>query len=148
MSNKKLSFCLIFLILVLFWAETIEAKEKIEQQVVNEAKKTTRKTAGKIEYIGHKTNRDPFGLPPELVKILEAAKSDPGAKVVQVPNVELQGIIWSASFPQVIINNSVMAVGDKIGDFEIQQITRNGIILFYKGQTIPIKIEGYKRRSR
>jgi len=44
-------------------------------------------------------------------------------------NFKVQGIIWGGRFPQAIVNNRVVIVGDTIDGAEILSIDKNGITL-------------------
>ncbi|MBU4305423.1 MAG: hypothetical protein KJ893_07385 [Candidatus Omnitrophica bacterium] len=96
-----------------------------------------------VKYTGFDAKRDPFDIPPNLVKILKGDKVDPNSREVDVklPRVDIQGIIWNKRTPQVIANDAVMNVGDFIGEFEIKEIIRDGMILFFKGREYTIKMQ-------
>lgn len=109
-------------------------------------KKKKPETKKEIKYTGFSAKRDPFSLPTKIVKLLEhpekIAEAELGADIT-LPKVDIQGIIWSKRFPQVIINGSVMSPGDFLEEFEIKEIRRNGIILFFKGNDYFFKVPGY-----
>jgi len=48
-----------------------------------------------------------------------------------LPNFTVQGLIWGGDFPQAIINNKVLKVGDTIEDARIVSIDKAGVSLFY-----------------
>jgi hypothetical protein len=106
-----------------------------------------------IKYTGYDAKRDPFAAPEKIAKMIEkpATVGDSGLKV-QLPRMELQGIIWAKNMPQVIINGAVMKVGDFIEEFEIKEITRTGIILFFKGRDYSVTMQSQnlpkKRKSK
>ncbi len=74
--------------------------------------------------------RDPFQCPfaPE-----EAPLAGPGPGVSLAPeappSLEIQGIIWGGDFPQAIINNKVVKIGDTIEDVQIRDINQSGVIV-------------------
>ncbi len=99
-----------------------------------------------IRYIGFQAKKDPFGLPAKVVQLLVRQEElAPVEEKINAPRVDLQGIIWSKTRPQAIVNNNVKKVGDMIGKFEIKEITKNGIILFRKGRSFSINVQTYKR---
>jgi hypothetical protein len=51
----------------------------------------------------------------------------------ELPEFTVQGIVWEETFPQAIINNSVVKIGDKIEGAEILEIERDRIKLSYEG---------------
>ncbi|MFH0762388.1 MAG: hypothetical protein V1925_00675 [Candidatus Omnitrophota bacterium] len=52
-----------------------------------------------------------------------------------ISTLQLQGIILGGRFPQAIINNSVVKVGDTIGEARIINITKAGVSLFLRNRT-------------
>ncbi|MBU1087829.1 MAG: general secretion pathway protein GspB [Candidatus Omnitrophica bacterium] len=119
---------------------------------VPEVKKIKYKSRSEIKYTGFDAKRDPFCPPAAVGKLLEKPEKllgfEPLAKDVVLPKIDLQGIIWSKRVPQVIINGGVMNVGDFIEAFEIKEIQRTGIVLFYKGNDYFIKMLGYVRPNK
>ena len=79
---------------------------------------------------------------PEVILDLERIKP------VEIPNVELQGIIGSKHMPQAIISGSIMKVGDYIEDFQIQGISKDGVVLFLKGKEYLLKMQSYQIPKR
>ena len=67
---------------------------------------------------------------------------------VKIPKIDVQGIIWSKTMPQVIINGDVMKAGDYIEEFQIKEVTQKGIILFYKGKEYLMKMQDYKNMQQ
>jgi hypothetical protein len=112
-----------------------------------EAKTEKRKSRSEIKYTGFDSKRDPFTPPAVIAKILEKPDKMLGAELapkdIKLPKVDLQGIIWSKKFPQVIINGAVMKVGDFIQEFEIKEIRQTSIVIFLKGNDYIIKMTGY-----
>ena len=93
-----------------------------------------------LRYTGFEAKRDPFLPPEKLVKLVERAKTPiVQEKPKQLPKIDMQGLIWSPKMPQVIINEKVLGVGDFIGEWEIKEIDRDGIILFFKGQQYKLR---------
>ena len=93
-----------------------------------------------IAYTGYKAKRDPFNIPAILINLTKKPHEVGRVQQRALPEVNIQGVIWSKRLPQVIINDKVMRVGDRIKEFEIREITKKGIVLFYKGKYFPIEI--------
>jgi len=49
------------------------------------------------------------------------------------PSLTVQGIIWGGRFPQAIINNKVVKVGDTIEGARVISIDKEGITLLFEG---------------
>ncbi|MBU2063638.1 MAG: general secretion pathway protein GspB [Candidatus Omnitrophica bacterium] len=133
MKKKRLIIFLIFLAVFVYQAITAQAAKPKEEK---KDKSEEAKPGKKNEYTGYKTNRDPFGLPDSLAKLLtqDEAKDIKAVSAVKVPSITLQGIISSRGMRQVIINNNVLKIGEYVGDFEIKDILQDRVILFYKGK--------------
>lgn len=78
--------------------------------------------------------RDPF----EDYLIEEAARAPQEELKEEVllplPSLSIQGIIWGARFPQAIINNKVVKIGDTIEGVHIVDINKNGVAVFFGNQ--------------
>ncbi|MBI4845352.1 MAG: hypothetical protein HY810_02580 [Candidatus Omnitrophica bacterium] len=107
------------------------------------------KVIKEVKYTGF-DKRDPFAVNKQLAKMLKTPEILPGQKEtpVKMPAVDVQGVIWSKRMPQVIINDAVMKAGDFIGEFEIKEVTRNGIILFHKGVEYKLGIQNSEENSK
>jgi len=83
----------------------------------------------KVEYRAQGL-KDPFQ---PLVIEEEAANSVVASpvKIKQLPALTIQGLIWGGDFPQAIINNKVVKIGDQIADAEVVAIDKEGVILLY-----------------
>jgi hypothetical protein len=68
--------------------------------------------------------RDPFEsfLQPKEVETNTQNKQE-----VPLPELVIQGITWGGNFPQAIINNKVVKVGDQIEGVRVVKIDREGI---------------------
>lgn len=98
--------------------------------------------------------RDPFSDLFQLAE--EKAKKEKEAQIVQAPlenivpdkplpsldNFKVQGVIWGGKFPQAIINNKVLGVGDSIEGVEIIKIDKKGITLNFAGRTATLAAPG------
>ena len=149
-ANKNILINLLIFALVFFnAAQAIAAKPKPGKKK-EKTKKVQKKKQREIKYTGFEAKNDPFTPPTKIAKLLERPDRLPGAvKVlpVKIPKVELQGIIGSKGMPQVIISGSVMKTGDYIEDFQIKEITKNGVILFLKGEEYLIKMQSYQNNK-
>ncbi len=114
-------------------------------------KKKARKLRTEIKYTGFEAKRNPFAPPEKVAKMLAKPDEINGAEkieTVKLPKVDVQGIVWSKTMPQVIVNETVMKVGDYIQEFQIKEITRNGIILFHKGKEYLMKIQKHNNKKK
>jgi hypothetical protein len=50
------------------------------------------------------------------------------------PEFFISGLIWNTDFPQAIINDKVVGIGDVVEDAEILDITKDGIKIQYQGE--------------
>lgn len=76
--------------------------------------------------------KDPFqpAIQEEItVSASAAAENADAAK--PMPSLTLKGMIWGGNFPQAIINNKVVRVGDMIGDAQIVDIGKEGVVVLY-----------------
>ena len=83
----------------------------------------------KVEYKAEEAS-DPFFTEQEIEKPVEE-------EVVEkkpLPQLTIQGLIWGGNFPQAIVNNKVLRVGDSIEDARIVDINRDGLVLYFEGQ--------------
>jgi hypothetical protein len=71
-------------------------------------------------------SRDPFQSP--FQKKVETAGAAEGASL---PSLTVQGLIWGGNFPQAIINNKVVKVGDVIEDAQVINIDKNGVTIMF-----------------
>lgn len=59
-------------------------------------------------------------------------------------NLSLEGILWDSKSPihsSVHINGTVLGIGDTIGLYRIEEITKHSVIVERKGKLFEIKIE-------
>ena len=132
-------------------AQKTAEKNKEPVPAKTEEKSRTEKSRTEIRYTGFDAKRDPFVPPIQITQMLEKPDKIPGAEVlakdVKLPAIDLQGIIWAKTVPQVIINGSVMKAGDFIEDFQIKEIRKTGIILFFKGNDYFVKMMTYSNQK-
>ena len=88
----------------------------------------------KIEYTADNL-RDPF------MSNIQFAQIDPTEKLNAIeekeqsfPDLQVQAIVWGGNFPQAIINNTVVKIGDTISGVRIDGIDKTGIDVFYGGR--------------
>jgi len=75
-----------------------------------------------------------FEAPPEDAEV-----------VVPMPSLDkfkVQGVIWGGRFPQAIINNKILSVGDSIEGVKIVNIEKKGITLSFAGKTVNLPTPG------
>ena len=87
--------------------------------------------------------RDPF-RPLKAVK--EKVKQEKAGDLKQaganIGNLKVEGMIWGGRFPQAIINERVLNVGDTIDGAEILSIDKNGITLSSNGVLNVLTVTG------
>jgi len=109
---------IIFMSLVIFPKEAVNAAEATVPE--------DSQGANKIEYKSEGL-KDPFQE--EEIEIEEEPAAQIGTE--SLPPVQIQGIVWGGGFPQAIINNKVMRVGDTIEGVRITDINKNGVTVFF-----------------
>jgi len=102
--------------------------------------------ANKIEYKSE-DSRDPFQE--EKIEIEEQPQVQIETK--PLPSLQIQGIVWGGGFPQAIINNKVVRVGDTIEEVRITDINKSGVTVFsgnrqYNLSTVsPASLQDFKK---
>ena len=112
MVSRPISF-----IGVVFSIKTAKAAETMAPEGYQEA--------NKIEYKSEDL-RDPFQE--EKIEIEEQPQVQIETK--PLPSLQIQGIVWGGGFPQAIINNKVVRVGDTIEEVRITDINKSGVTVF------------------
>lgn len=82
----------------------------------------------KVEYKADNL-RNPFEQP----SVLSESEGAGSSKENPMPKLVVQGIIWGSSFPQAIINNKVVKVGDTLEGVDIIDISKEGVIIMFAG---------------
>ncbi|MBU0651184.1 hypothetical protein KKC59_04670 [bacterium] len=60
---------------------------------------------------------------------------------VELPTLEINGIIWNVEKPSVIIQNRVYFIGDKIAsEIDVVSVGKEGVGLMYKGKMFTLNI--------
>ena len=155
MRKKSYKNLFISLVIILaFFADTslaLAAKTAEKEEAAVEKEEALKRVRTEIKYTGFESKRNPFAPPKEVASMLSKPdKIDGFEKIesVNMPAIDLQGIIWSKSMPQVIINGSVMKAGDYIAEFQIKEVIQRGIILFHKGKEYLIKMQDYEKNQK
>lgn len=89
-----------------------------------------KETSQPILYTGERY-RDPTVSPLSTPINQPVIKEPP----VQLPPLEVQGIIWGERDPRAIVNNRVVGKGDFVEGVEVLEISQKGIRLFFKGKS-------------
>lgn len=100
--------------------------------------------------------RDPFQEYPieeEKIEVIPGVEAPKPEEVVTPPALTIQGIIWGGRFPQAIINNKVVRIGDVLEEAEITDISKDGVIITFKNRQFnlsspaAVKLEGLQKKS-
>lgn len=75
--------------------------------------------------------RDPFQTYEKAKKDLAVKQAAPKPP----PPLNIQGMVWGSDIPQAIINGKVLKVGDTVDGVKITNIDKEGVEVFYVGQT-------------
>ena len=89
----------------------------------------------KIEYKAEGL-KDPFQE--EKIEIKEEPEVQIETK--PLPGVQIQGIVWGGAFPQAIINNKVVKIGDTIGQLQIIDIAKSGITVLFENRKYNLSV--------
>ncbi len=119
-----------------------EAIEKLEEEEKAKAPQET-VVRPKVEYQAEGL-RDPFQMPISDKAVQEETTQAP-EREIPPPSLSVQGVIWGGNFPQAIINNRVLKLGDTIEGARIVSIDKNVVIIFFQGRQYnlaPSKIGG------
>ncbi|MCX5702876.1 MAG: hypothetical protein NT066_00020 [Candidatus Omnitrophica bacterium] len=111
--------------------QDLEKAEKMEHRVAPEVI-----IRPKLEYKATDF-RSPFWSPFHVKADLSAANKRAGeVKVVEpekpLPLLKVQGVIWGGSFPQAIVNDKVVKIGDTIDGVRILSIDKENIVVFFE----------------
>jgi hypothetical protein len=110
----------------------LRKRQELAKQMMIKVKKEKQQEKQEQEYKNKDVSENRF-------RSQRRAASD--SKKTTMPKVELQGIIWNADMPQVIINGQVYKVGDKILDkIDIVSIKKNSVNVVYNDLVEELKI--------
>jgi hypothetical protein len=111
---------IIIVLSVIIFIFLLSKSESIEELTLAETA-----SSNKIEYKAENLT-DPF-----QEEKIEIEKEPQTEEVKPLPPLTIQGIIWGGAFPQAIINNKVVKIGDTIGEVRIIDISKNGISVLF-----------------
>ncbi len=125
-------------VLGLFMADIFAAQAQLEEiKKLEEGEKTVPVpqeiiVRPKVEYQAEGL-RDPFQMPVSE-KAVQEEKAQAPEREIPPPSLSVQGVIWGGNFPQAIINNRVVKLGDTIEGARIVSIDKNVVIIFFQGR--------------
>lgn len=113
---------------VLFLSQVLANQKETPPQLPNDIARTS------IEYKAEGL-KDPFlwHLKKEVKKTTSVSAGQ-SASERPFPSLTIQGIIWGGVFPQAIINNKVVKVGDTLEGARIIGINKDGIRVLFEGR--------------
>lgn len=77
--------------------------------------------------------RDPFQVEDlEIERIKQEQTPQQSSEIKSLPDLEIQGIVWGGRFPQAIINNKVVKIGDIIDEARIIDIAKDGVTVTFE----------------
>ncbi|MCM8758064.1 MAG: hypothetical protein NC903_03275, partial [Candidatus Omnitrophica bacterium] len=59
------------------------------------------------------------------------------------PNFSIQGLILTEDLPMAIINNTIVKVGDRLGEAELIKIDKEAVTFLYYGKEYKVSIPRY-----
>lgn len=132
---KPLPYRLISFMSMVISPKTVEAQEATAPE--------GSQGANKIEYKSEDL-RDPF------------EKEQPKGQIETslLPSLQVQGMVWGGSFPQAIINNKVVRIGDTVEGAQIINITKDSVTVFFGNRqynlstSSPVSSEGPRQGPR
>jgi hypothetical protein len=77
-----------------------------------------------------KAFRDPFK---GYEKKQQFAAVEAGSSKKALPSLQLQGVIWGGEFPQAVVNNKIVNIGDTVEGAKVIKINRDGIEVLFDG---------------
>ena len=135
------------------FAPIASAQENIQENIKGKAKENTADGVVSRPVVEYKSGnlRDPFRPLTAAKKMM--AEQDKKVDLMKagsdLGNLKVQGIIWGGRFPQAIVNNRVVTVGDTIDGAEILGIDKNGITLSSGGGvdklTVSVETPAFKK---
>jgi len=132
--SKKIGFITLAItltmVLVVVGSAFATKAELDEMKKLEGEEKKVEVTKPKAEYTAEGL-RDPFKTPFEKKPGSQEA-GDPYAGALGP--MKLQGVVWGGKFPQAIINETVLKVGDTIEGAVIVDINKYGVELFMDGK--------------
>jgi len=144
MCEKIVVFTFVLFLSIFFTMPYAQAESEFKKRLLQERQRAGEKQQEKVDVsflipeINYSSEnlKDPFKdyLPVKPVK-KEPEKRLMGdvKREIKLPGIDLQGVIWQGRIPQVIIDNNILTIGDKIKGAEIVEISREGATFLYKG---------------
>ena len=68
--------------------------------------------------------------------------TEPQKPLPSLDKIKVQGVMWGGKFPQAIINNKILGVGDSVEGGVIVSIEKKGITLNFSGRIAILDIPG------
>ena len=121
-------FCLF---IVNLFAEPAEYKAIKELERIERTPPPERIARPKVEYKAGDL-RDPFKKPESLSTQKPEVSGTQVTQEKPLPSLTVQGLIWGGSFPQAIINNKVVKIGDTIDKVSIINIDKDGVTVSFE----------------
>ncbi len=98
-----------------------------------------------VEY--EENGADPFNRQSETTPPSSSSTKPSDAAQMNVP-FTIQGLVWNAKNPQVIINGKVLKVGDTLGNAEVLAITREGVKIRQEGREVFLDKKGREENEK
>ena len=78
-----------------------------------------------------------------MMSLVEIKRVKPRRRVVSrpPPKLSLEGIIWSESEPEAVINGTILKENDFIKGAKVLQINRDSVILIYRSRKLVLRLE-------
>lgn len=112
-------------------AASIQSVDAIEEKFAGEEPVKNTIDRKKVEYDAENLT-DPFQ---SCIPETEGSESQAGEPEVPLPSLTIQGLIWGGNFPQAIVNNKVVKIGDAVEGAEITSIDKGGITVSFGGKS-------------
>ncbi len=127
-----------FYIILLMFVDLAMAAQPYAVEAVNDEQPES-VVLKKVEYAAEGL-KDPFRSPSSLNPQEEINNSTAAVTDKIFPDFTIQGVIWGGNNPLVIIDNTILKIGDSIKDCRILEIDKEGVTVFYinKRYTLPL----------
>lgn len=85
--------------------------------------------------------KNPFEAPVDLMNKMKSAMAQGAGEeeAGDLPNVNMQGVVWGGDSPFVFVNDKIYRKGDMINDAQILDIDKNGAYFLYNGRRVLVK---------
>ena len=78
---------------------------------------------------------------PEVPKPIQITIPKPPPEVVTLPALNLQGVIIGGDIDEAIINDQVVPLQGVIEDAVVDNVSKKGVVMIYKGKKFFLKVE-------